>query len=34
MRASENGHDKVVELLLTAGAKVDLQDMVIYSEDF
>ena len=34
MRASESGHDKVVELLLTAGAKVDLQDRVIYSEDF
>ena len=34
MRASENGHDKVVELLLTAGAKVDLQNKVIYSEDF
>ena len=34
MIASENGHDKVVELLLTAGAKVDLQDEVIYSEDF
>ena len=34
MIASENGHDKVVELLLTAGAKVDLQDKVIYSEDF
>ena len=34
MRASENGHDKMVELLLTAGAKVDLQDEVISSEDF
>ena len=34
MRASENGHDKVVELLLTAGAKVNLQNMVISSEDF
>ena len=34
MRASENGHDKVVDLLLKAGAKVDLQDRVIYSEDF
>ena len=34
MIASENGHDKVVELLLTAGAKVDLQDKVIYFEDF
>ena len=34
MGASENGHDKVVELLLTAGAKVDLQPRVIYSEDF
>ena len=34
MRASEIGHDKVVELLLTAGAKVDLQEKVIYSEDF
>ena len=34
MIASENGHDKMVELLLTAGAKVDLQDKVIYSEDF
>ena len=34
MRASGSGHDKVVELLLTAGAKVDLQDKVIYSEDF
>ena len=32
--ASEYGNDKVVELLLTAGAKVDLQDKVIYSEDF
>ena len=29
MRASGNGHDKVVELLLKAGAKVDLQDKVI-----
>ena len=29
MRASENGHDKVVELLLTAGAKVNLQSKVI-----
>ena len=26
-----NGHEKVVELLLTAGAKVDLQDKVIYA---
>ena len=26
-----NGHEKVVELLLTAGAKVDIQDMVIYA---
>ena len=34
MRASGNGHEKLVELLLTAGAKVDLQNMVIYSEDF
>ena len=34
MIASGNGHEKVVELLLTAGAKVDLQDEVIYSEDF
>ena len=34
MIASGSGHDKVVELLLTAGAKVDLQDKVIYSEDF
>ena len=34
MFASCNGHDKVVELLLTAGAKVDLQDEVIYSVDF
>ena len=34
MRASGSGHDKVVELLLTAGAKVDLQNKVIYSEDF
>ena len=34
MRASDSGHDKVAELLLTAGAKVDLQDKVIYSEDF
>ena len=34
MRASGNGREKVVELLLTAGAKVDLQDKVIYSEEF
>ena len=34
MRASGNGHDNMVELLLTAGAKVDLQDKVFYSEDF
>ena len=34
MRASDSGHDKVVELLLTVGAKVDLQDRVIYSEEF
>ena len=34
MIAIEKGHEKVVELLLTAGAKVDLQDKVIYSEDF
>ena len=34
MIASGNGHEKVVELLLTAGAKVDLQDKVISSEDF
>ena len=34
MIASVNGNDKMVELLLTAGAKVDLQDRVIYSEDF
>ena len=34
MSASGNGHDKVVELLLTAGAKVDLQGEVISSEDF
>ena len=31
MRASLDGREKVVELLLTAGAKVDLQDKVIYS---
>ena len=31
MTASLNGREKVVELLLTAGAKVDLQDEVIYS---
>ena len=31
MKASFNGCEKVVELLLTAGAKVDLQDKVIYS---
>ena len=34
MRASDKGHEKVVELLLTAGAKVDLKDEVIYSEDY
>ena len=34
MSASRSGHDKVVELLLTAGAKVDLPYWVIYSEDF
>ena len=34
MTASYNGHDKVVELLLTAGAKVDLQNMVFYSVNF
>ena len=34
MRASCNGHDKVVELLLIAGAKGDLRDKVINSVDF
>ena len=34
MNASGNGHEKVVELLLTAGAKVDLPYWVIYSENF
>ena len=28
MRASENGHEEVVRILLSAGAKVDLQDRV------
>ena len=31
MIASGNGREKVVELLLTAGAKIDLQNKVIYS---
>ena len=31
MKASFDGHEKVVELLLTAGSKVDLQNKVIYS---
>ena len=26
MRASENGHEEVVRILLSAGANVDLQD--------
>ena len=28
MRASESGHEEVVRILLSAGAKVDLQDKV------
>ena len=28
MRASENGHEEVVRILLSAGANVDLQDKV------
>ena len=28
MRASENGHEEVVRILLSAGANVDLQDLV------
>ena len=28
MRASENGYEEVVRILLSAGAKVDLQDEV------
>ena len=28
MRASRNGHEEVVRILLSAGAKVDLQDKV------
>ena len=28
MRASENGHEEVVRMLLSAGANVDLQDEV------
>ena len=31
MIACFQGHEKVVELLLTAGSKVDLQNKVIYS---
>ena len=31
MTASLDGREKVVELLLTSGAKIDLQDEVIYS---
>ena len=31
MKASFDGREKVVELLLTAGAKIDLQNKVIYS---
>ena len=31
MKASLNGREKVVELLLIAGAKVDLQNKVVYS---
>ena len=28
MEASENGHEEVVKMLLSAGAKPDLQDVV------
>ena len=28
MKASENGHEEIVTILLTAGAKVDVQDWV------
>ena len=31
MEASFFGHEKVVELLLTTGSQVDLQNKVIYS---
>ena len=31
MKASFNGREKVVELLLTVGAKIDPQNKVIYS---
>ena len=31
MRASKNGHEEVVRMLLSAGAKVDLQNKVVSS---
>ena len=32
MQACFNGHEKLVELLVTAGAKVDLQSKVTYAK--
>ena len=31
MRASENGHEEVVKILLSAGANVNLQDTLVSS---